>query len=204
MLLLLGVRPASALDGKRTSLARQYVLNTWGVDKGYIGGAVYAMAKSADGFLWLGTEHGLVRFDGFEFTLIRTPLPDQRPLGAVRGLVEDADGTLWIRLDGPRLLRYRDGMFEDAAAKLSFFDLILTAMSRDNAGNMLLWGTQKKLLRFRGNQFQPLLSHEPAEGIMVSIVEIHHGYPLAWFAGFRFIQDRQWRSDPYVARCRAA
>jgi ligand-binding sensor domain-containing protein/signal transduction histidine kinase len=167
--LLLGVRPASALDGKR-SLA-QYVHNTWGVDKGYIGGAVYAMAKSADGFLWLGTEHGLVRFDGFEFTLIRTPLPDQRPLGAVRGLVEDADGTLWIRLDGPRLLRYRDGMFEDAAAKLSFFDLILTAMSRDNAGNMLLWGTQKKLLRFRGNQFQPLLSHEPAEGIMVSIVE---------------------------------
>jgi signal transduction histidine kinase/ligand-binding sensor domain-containing protein len=167
--MLPGVRLASALDGKR-SLA-QYVHNTWGVDKGYIGGAVYAMAKSADGFLWLGTEHGLVRFDGFEFTLIQTPLPDQRPLGAVRGLVEDADGTLWIRLDGPRLLRYRDGIFEDAAAKLSFFDLVLTAMSRDNAGNMLLWGTQKKLLRFRGNQFQPLLSHEPADGIMVSIVE---------------------------------
>jgi signal transduction histidine kinase/ligand-binding sensor domain-containing protein len=169
LLILQSVRPASALDGKR-SLA-QYVYNIWGVDKGYVGGAVYAMAKSADGFLWLGTEHGLVRFDGFEFTLIQAPLTDQRPIGAVRGLIEDADGTLWIRLDGPRLLRYRDGIFEDAAAKISFFDLVLTAMSQDSSGNMLLWGTQKKLLRFRGNQFQPLLSHEPEEGIMISIVE---------------------------------
>lgn len=169
LLVLQSVWTASALDGKR-SLA-QYVHNIWGVDKGYIGGAVYAMAQSADGLLWLGTEHGLVRFDGFEFTLIQAPLTDQRRIGAVRGLIEDADGTLWIRLDGPRLLRYRDGVFEDAATKLSFFDVVLTAMSRDNAGNMLLWGTQKKLLRFRGPHFQPLLSHEPADVMMISIVE---------------------------------
>ncbi|RXH58110.1 putative two-component system sensor kinase [Granulicella sibirica] len=163
-----GLRPASALDGKR-SLA-QYVHNVWGVDNGYIGGDVYAIAKSSDGFLWLGTEHGLVRFDGFEFTLIQAPLADQRPIGAVRGMVEDRDGTLWIRLDGPRLLRYRDGIFEDAAIKLSFFDPVLTAMAPDHAGNMFLWGIQKKLLRFRGNRFQPLLNEAP-DFLMISIVE---------------------------------
>lgn len=129
------------------------------------------MAQSADGFLWLGTEHGLVRFDGSEFTLIQSPLAGQRPLGAVRGLVEDANGTLWIRLDGPRLVMYRDGVFDDPDAKFSFFDVVLTAMSRDNAGNMLLWGTQKKLQRFQGNQFQQLLPHDPVEAMMISIAE---------------------------------
>lgn len=174
LLMCLGTRSAAALDGQRS--LTQYVHTTWGVDKGYIGGAVYAMAQSADGFLWLGTEHGLIRFDGFEFTLIQTPLADQRRIGAVRGLVEDADGTLWIRLDGPRLLSYRDGVFEDAVSNLSFVDVLLTAMSKDNANAMLLWGIQKQLLRFQGHRVQPLLSPDSTLGaFVVSITQSNTG-----------------------------
>jgi ligand-binding sensor domain-containing protein/signal transduction histidine kinase len=163
----------SALDGRR-ALA-QYVHTVWGADKGYIGGAVYAIAQSADGYLWLGTERGLVRFDGSEFTLIRAPLPAYKATGAVRGLIEDADGNLWIRLDGPRLLRYRDGVFEDAVSKFALSDVLITAISKDRAGKLLLWSFQKGLLRFQGQRFEQILPRDRIDGVAYSISESPDG-----------------------------
>ena len=59
------------------------------------------------------------------------------PIGAVRGLVSDAEGNLWIRLDGPHLLRYRDGRFEDAAARYGLEEAAFTAMALDGDGHPL-------------------------------------------------------------------
>jgi ligand-binding sensor domain-containing protein len=162
-----------ALSGKKT--IEQYVHTTWGVDKGYLGGTVYAIAESKDGYIWLGTERGLVRFDGFEFTLVEPPLADQKPMGAVRGLVEDEAGSLWVRLNGSRILRYRDGVFEDAASKFDVSDVAFTAMARDYSGNLLLWGPQKKTVRFRDDGFRPVFPKDQSEGIVISVLETASG-----------------------------
>ena len=148
-----------------------YVHSTWGPDKGYTGGGAFAIAQSADGYLWFGTEHGLLRFDGFEFTLIDHLPSDPRPFGAVRGLVEDAEGNLWIRLSGPRVLRYRDGAFDDADSTFELFDITFTAMSRDFANNMILWGPQRKTVRFLNGQFSRFLRPDRIDGIVVSMLE---------------------------------
>ena len=147
----------------------------WSTKEGFTGGAVYTIAQSSDGYLWLGTERGLVRFDGSQFTLVRAPLTGQRPLGAVRGLIDDAYGNLWIRLDGPRLVKYRDGVFEDAVAGYQLFDTVFTAMSRDNAGGLLLWGYQERLLRFRGHRFEPVFPQDNADDMIISLLESSSG-----------------------------
>lgn len=177
LLVLLGRTPVFASDGKRT--LSQYVHAVWSADEGYLEGTVYATAQSADGYLWLGTGTGLVRFDGFEFTRIEPSLPDHRPVGAVRGLIEDAEGNLWIRLDGPRLLRYRDGVFEDALSKFQLSDVVFTAMSRDISGHLLLWGPQKRTLRFRAGQFERIFPRDQIDGIVVSVLESSGG--VFWF-----------------------
>src|SRR5580692_4395344 len=118
----------------------QYVHDRWGEDKGFIGGRIYAICQSADGYLWIGTERGLVRFDGFNFTLIQRPILDSHPIGPVRDLVSDAEGNMWILLDGPHLLRYREGRFEDAYARFGMQDIAFTAISLDNMGGLLLSG----------------------------------------------------------------
>ena len=82
----------------------QYIDDRWGTDRGFLGGAIHVISQSADGFLWIGTERGLVRFNGLNFSLIQRPIPGSPPIGPVRGLVPDGEGNLWIRLDGPRLL----------------------------------------------------------------------------------------------------
>src|SRR3984885_15972459 len=109
--LLCLVNAAFGLDPARR--IPQYVHEKWGEDKGFLGGKIYAIRQSADGYLWIGTERGLVRFDGSNFTLIQQPLPNSPAIGPVRGLITDASGNLWIRLEGPRMLLYHNGRFED-------------------------------------------------------------------------------------------
>ena len=156
----------------------QYVHTAWGTEKGYAGGTVYAIAQSTDGYLWLGTERGLVRFDGSEFTEIELPQSDNPSLRAVHGLVEDADGNLWIRLDGPRLLRYRDGVFEDAVQSFGIHEAYFTAMSQDKDRNLLLWGPQNGILDFRSGQFQHIFPRDRIDGIVISLLQSSTG--LLW------------------------
>jgi ligand-binding sensor domain-containing protein len=56
---------AGALDPNRTML--QYAREQWTIEGGSAGGIVRALAQTTDGYLWIGTDSGLVRFDGFNF-----------------------------------------------------------------------------------------------------------------------------------------
>lgn len=161
------VNAAVALDPGRT--ISQYVHDKWGPDKGFIGGAIYAIGQSADGYLWIGTERGLVRFDGFSFTLIQQPLSDSPPLGPVRGLNSDSEGNLWIRLEGPYMLLYRDGKFEDVDARFDLQDMIFTAMSLDNGGGVLLSGLGDRTLRYQDGRFETVVNADENPGTVISL-----------------------------------
>jgi signal transduction histidine kinase/ligand-binding sensor domain-containing protein len=160
---------ACALDPAKD--ISQYVHDRWEADKGFLGGAVFAICQSQDGYLWIGTERGLVRFDGFDFTLIQQPIAGLPPIGSVRGLVSDAEGNMWIRLDGPHLLLYRNGKFENAAAHFGLHEITFTSMSLDNEGELLLWGPQIRLLRFRNGEFRSYVISPDIPGIVISTVE---------------------------------
>src|SRR5690242_17862925 len=54
-----------ALDPDR--ILSQYMREHWGSERGFTGGSVTALAQSSDGYLWIGTEKGLIRFDGVGF-----------------------------------------------------------------------------------------------------------------------------------------
>src|SRR5215472_8361923 len=85
---------------EQTRTISQYVLQHWGVERGLPGGPVYAIAQTPDGYLWIGIEKGLVRFDGLNFRLFQYSRASGAPMGPVLGLMTDAEGNLWIRLEG--------------------------------------------------------------------------------------------------------
>lgn len=167
------VNAASALDPVKT--ISQYVHDRWGADRGFLGGAVFAICQSQDGYLWIGTERGLVRFNGFDFTLIQQPISGLPPIGSVRGLVADSEGDMWIRLDGPHLLIYRNGRFEDAISQFGLTEIAFTAMSLDSDGELLLWGPESRLLRFHDGAFQKYPISPDIPGIVMSSVEARDG-----------------------------
>src|SRR5207302_1159759 len=89
----------------------QYIHDRWGTDQGFPRGPVYSIAQTTDGYLWIGTEAGLVRFDGLTFRIIHSDSPPFLNT-AVLGLLADKDGSLWLRLPGSAVLRYRNGVFD--------------------------------------------------------------------------------------------
>jgi ligand-binding sensor domain-containing protein/signal transduction histidine kinase len=165
--LLCLVNAAFGLDPSRR--ISRYVHDKWGEGKGFIGGRIYAIRQSADGYLWIGTERGLVRFDGSNFTLIQRPLPNSPPISPVRGLVTDASGNLWIRLEGPRMLLYHDGKFEDPYARFDLQDITFTATVSDDEGRVILSGLGDRTFRYEDGRLETIVSAEQNLGNVISL-----------------------------------
>ncbi len=107
--IMLAAIPVLALDS-HTALA-QYGYQSWQTDTGLPQNTVHAIVQGRDGFLWIATEGGLVRFDGVEFrTMTHANTPDL-PSDLIDNLLEDRTGTLWIGTSGG-LARMRDGKLE--------------------------------------------------------------------------------------------
>src|ERR1700677_2225 len=71
--------------GLNPSLAvSQYAHTVWPTRDGFFKGVIYAMAQRADGYLWLGTEFGIVRFDGVQFEPWQPPPEQHLPSTYVR------------------------------------------------------------------------------------------------------------------------
>src|SRR5882724_8362032 len=126
---------AYALDPNRA--IHQYIRDQWSDEQGFPGGAVNALAQTPDGYLWIGAEKGLVRFDGQNFRLFNNANMSEFPISPVLGLITDAEGSLWIRLQSPGLLRYRRGIFESIFPDTQA-DRGVTAMALGIHGDVLL------------------------------------------------------------------
>jgi signal transduction histidine kinase/ligand-binding sensor domain-containing protein len=73
----------------------QYAHTAWRVRDGFAKGFIYAIAQTPDGYLWLGTEFGLLRFDGVR-AVAWTPPGGQLPSNNISTLLVTQDGTFWI------------------------------------------------------------------------------------------------------------
>ncbi|MBV8830786.1 MAG: hypothetical protein JO108_16305, partial [Acidobacteriaceae bacterium] len=63
---------------------------------GFFKGEIHAIAQTPDGYLWLATEFGLLRFDGVRAVLWQAPTGEHLPSNDIRGLAAARDGTLWL------------------------------------------------------------------------------------------------------------
>src|SRR6266404_4353471 len=107
ILCLLAGISAFALDPRKA--ITQYAVDVWQSDHGLPQNSVMAIRQSHGGYLWLGTEEGLVRFDGVEFKVFDTSNTPAIIHQRVRAISEDRSGTLWIGTLGGGLALLRDG-----------------------------------------------------------------------------------------------
>jgi signal transduction histidine kinase/ligand-binding sensor domain-containing protein len=165
---------ASALDPNRAM--SQYVHDRWGPEQGFPGGAVYAIAQTADGYLWIGTEHGLVRFDGLNFHLMKHTDAPGAPEGPVSGLTADLEGNLWIRTQYMGLLRYREGTFQNILAVSAWADNGVTAMGRSRNGQIMFVVPTNGALTYRDGKVVVLGSSSGwPHFLVISIAEAADG-----------------------------
>jgi ligand-binding sensor domain-containing protein len=137
----------------------QYVREHWGAEQGLPHGAINDIAQTPDGYLWIASEQGLIRFDGVQFRLTR----HQTGLGSlsgVLGLAPEPDGDLWVRLDNLTLLRYHNGTLQDPIEKGQRSTIF--SIGRGTKGEMIAALGQQGIFSFSGGQLNPVLA---AQGI---------------------------------------
>lgn len=99
--------PAAALDVARR--LSQFPLDQWQTEQGLPQNTVGGICETPDGYLWLATQEGLVRFDGVAFAVYNRATTPSIPGNRIHALACDADGSVWIGTAGFGLLRLRAG-----------------------------------------------------------------------------------------------
>lgn len=113
---LLHARVSIALDpGKALT---QYRLDSWRTEQALPQDTVQTVLQTRDGYLWVGTQEGLARFDGVRFRVWDERTTPELGGGSVLSLLEDSRGRLWIGLVGG-IARLEGGVFTNLRAGLS-------------------------------------------------------------------------------------
>ena len=92
-----------------TALA-QYHIDSWTTDNGLPHNSVRDILQTRDGYLWLATADGLVRFDGVRFTTFNRENSPGMTGNRITALFEDNNGDLWMGSDGA-VMRLHNGVF---------------------------------------------------------------------------------------------
>ncbi len=145
--------PARGLDPSRP--VSQYSQMIWRVPDGLPDNFVQALVQTRDGYLWLGTTEGLVRFDGMQFTVFDTRNTAALRHNSVVTLCEDRRGALWVGTSGGGIAVYRDGRFVatyDTSNGLP--NNYIRSIYEDREGNLWITAHAGGLVRLRDGRFQ--------------------------------------------------
>jgi signal transduction histidine kinase/ligand-binding sensor domain-containing protein len=114
----------------------QYVHEQWGTDRGLPVNSVLAIAQTPDGYLWLGTEAGLIRFDGISFTVFDRRNTPALLSNEVKALLVGHDGALWIGTQGGGVTRLLHGQFKTFSSHDGLSSDSVLALFEDSKHNI--------------------------------------------------------------------
>lgn len=142
----------SALPLDPTTEISQYRRRIWQTEDGLPQNSVLAMAQTADGYLWLGTGDGLVRFDGVRFTVFDSHSTKDLTNGYVLALRAGRRGDLLVGTYGGGVVRLKEGQFKSYTTRDGLASSEVNCAYEDRAGNVWI-GTSKGITRFQGGRF---------------------------------------------------
>jgi ligand-binding sensor domain-containing protein len=150
-------QPPLALNpGSRIS---QYGHTVWRVQDGALSGSPTAFAQTSDGYIWIGTQSGLYRFDGLNFLAWSPPDGQRYPSGiaSISFLYAAKDGSLWIGA-AAGLAHWANEKFTSISAPNAKVD----AITGDRDGK--IWITRSHMRTFTGPICRVLADSEQCYG----------------------------------------
>ena len=149
---------AIAAAGDAAPPAGDYAFASFNVDDGLPHNSAAKIIQAGDGYMWIGTESGLARFDGVRMTSYRTATTPALPHNYIRVMEVDRQGYLWIGTQRG-LARHRAGTFERMTA---LDGMAIAAIAATRRGEVWVGTTMGGLWSFRDGQWR---SHANAPGL---------------------------------------
>ncbi|MBK8598034.1 MAG: hypothetical protein IPN83_21145 [Holophagales bacterium] len=134
LLALLGSGPAEALDPARA--ITQYRHEVWRTREGLPQSSAEALVQTRDGYVWIGTQEGLARFDGVRFVVFDKASTPELRHNRILTLLEDRRGRLWIGTEGGGLTVREEGRFRTYGRTDGLAGEIVRALAEDASGTL--------------------------------------------------------------------
>ncbi len=120
--------PNAALD--------KYIYRQWSVKDGLPHDSVTCFAQDAQGFIWIGTDNGLARFDGDDFKIFNKNNTKEIKNNSITSLYVSADGTLLIGTDGGGISIFKNNRFKNYSASNGLPSDFIRFISGDSSQNI--------------------------------------------------------------------
>jgi signal transduction histidine kinase/CheY-like chemotaxis protein/ligand-binding sensor domain-containing protein len=143
--------PARALAP--TKALTQYVREVWQQEEGLPENDVTGIVQTRDGYLWLGTEEGLVRFDGIHFSVFDKSNTPELTNIYISTLLEGHDGSLWIGTDGGGVYRLKAGKFNAYPTKDGLSNDDIRSLYESDEGSLWIGTEGHGLGRLKEGRF---------------------------------------------------
>lgn len=174
---LSGLDPAKPVD--------QYLVDQWGIPEGIPSDTIHSITQTQDGYLWIATPKGLLRFDGIKFSTIRfveaaaaAATADDSPANTIPDtLFVDREGTLWIGGSGVlTAYRYTTGRFKTYTSGDGLTVDRIRHIKDDMKGNLWISFFASYVNRFSNGKFTIFnASHGLGSNKINAIVEDRNG-----------------------------
>jgi signal transduction histidine kinase/ligand-binding sensor domain-containing protein len=142
--------------------ASSYGVDFWREAEGLPQSRVRAIAQTRDGYLWLGTDGGVVRFNGAGFTAFTVETGSLKD-NEVWALQEDDEGALWIGTYAGGITRLKDGRFKTFTTADGLPDDVVTHIAKDSAGDLWI-STLSGVCRYSRGTFTRLAAADAFAG----------------------------------------
>jgi ligand-binding sensor domain-containing protein/signal transduction histidine kinase len=134
-------------------LLGQYQQVVWQDQQGLPQNGISAIVQTPDGYLWLATAEGVVRFDGVRFTTFDPFNTNEIKSGNIMSLLVTRAGALWIGTHGGGVTRYQDGRFTLYSTNEGLSDTHARSLFEDHAGNVWVGTDGGGVNLFRDGRF---------------------------------------------------
>ncbi|MCP5109156.1 MAG: helix-turn-helix domain-containing protein [bacterium] len=178
LLVLLFCIQAFGLDPDK--LVDNYMVDQWAISDGIPSNNILSIAQTPDGYLWVATSKGLVRFDGKTFSPVRfveKDEPDSLENAVPDILFVDKEGILWIgSAAGLTSYRYQTGEFKTYTTADGITKDRIRNIKEDMRGNLWVSFSASYLDRFSNGEFTAFNASHGLEGKKInSIIEDRKG-----------------------------
>lgn len=162
---LLWITNGTASAGETKPSDAPFIINSWSNEEGLPQSSVISVIQTRDGYLWLGTLNGLVRFDGNRFvTFDENNTPG---LGSDRivYLFEDSHTNLWVGTDSAVVALVHDGTIKNFTLGHGGHEGRLVSAGEDATGSVWLYSADANLGRYENGKLEVLDLHIPVPAV---------------------------------------
>ncbi|NWJ49501.1 MAG: response regulator [Bacteroidetes bacterium] len=129
----------------------EYTIDSWNTEKGLPVNGVNVLAQTHDGYLWLGTEEGLIRYDGSDFVIYNSKNTPEFEDSFITSLFCGFDDILWIGTRTGKLIKYNGHKFSEYIIP-DLNNKQINSILTDKQGSVWIGGAETGLIKFDGKK----------------------------------------------------